>query len=192
MMTDFYSIDSYQPSPQDKLFFDANVWIYICGPIGNYNRNIVQKYDLFLKRALQVNAQVCVSSLVLSEFFNRSVRIEFESVQKTDPQKYQNFKKDFRNTPSYNQTAKVLHDIIKKQILKIGKVIDDGFSEININRLLDDPTNYDFNDRYYQELAEIKNLKIVTNDTDFAVCGLRIPIITANLKLLQGTVNQTP
>jgi hypothetical protein len=128
----------------------------------------------------------------LSEFFNRSVRIELDSVKKINPQKYQDFKKDFRNTPGYNQTAKVLHDIIKKQILKIEKVIDDGFSEININRLLDDPINYDFNDRYYQELAEIKNLKIVTNDTDFAVCGLRVPIITANHKLLQGTVNQTP
>jgi predicted nucleic acid-binding protein len=133
MMTDFYSIESYQPSPQDKFFFDANVWIYICNPIGNYNRNIVQKYDRFLKRALQVKAEVYVSSLVLSEFFNRSVRIEFESVQKKEPQRYQNFKKDFRNTPSYNQAAKVLHDIIKKQILKIGKVIDDGFSEINTN-----------------------------------------------------------
>jgi predicted nucleic acid-binding protein len=54
---------------------------------------------------------------------------------------------------------------------------------------LDNPDNYDFNDRYYQELAEIKNLKIVTNDADFAVCSLRIPIITANQKLLQGTVN---
>ncbi|MGD9155432.1 MAG: PIN domain-containing protein [Bacillota bacterium] len=188
MMTDFYSIDSYQLTPQDKLFFDANVWIYICSPIGNYNWNIVQKYDRFLKRALQVQAEVYISSLVLSEFFNRSVRIEFGCRQKTDPQKYQNFKKDFRNTASYNQIAKVLHDIIKKQILKIGKVIDDGFSEININRLFDDPNNYDFNDRYYQELAEIKNLKIVTNDADFAVCKLKIPIITANYKLLKGIV----
>jgi len=189
-MTDFYSIDSYQPSPQDKLFLDANVWIYICSPIGNYKRNTVQKYDRFLKCALQAKAEVYVSSLVLSEFFNRSVRIEFESAQRTDPRRYQNFKKDFRNTACYNQIAKVLHDIIKNQIFKMGKVIDDAFSEININRLLDDPNNYDFNDRYYQELAEIKNLKIVTHDADFAVCSLKIPIITANQELLQRTVTQ--
>lgn len=65
-MSNIIAVDSYQPQVNDKFFFDTNIWMYLYCPIGNYKKRIIQKYDGFLKRALQSKSSIFISSLVLS------------------------------------------------------------------------------------------------------------------------------
>ncbi|MBU4274091.1 MAG: hypothetical protein KJ893_05500 [Candidatus Omnitrophica bacterium] len=109
-MNNIIDISTYNPNGNDKFFFDANIWMYLFCPIGGYKKDTVTKYDGFLKKAIQVEASIFISSLVLSEFFN---------------------------------------------------------------------------DNYYKVLLSGENIKIVTDDYDFARVGEPISIVTANSKLLE-------
>jgi len=52
MSRNVFDIESYTPKREDKLFFDANIWLYLFSPMGNYKRQVRKKYDSFLKKAI--------------------------------------------------------------------------------------------------------------------------------------------
>lgn len=185
-MSKIIAIDSYQPQDKDKFFFDTNIWMYLYCPIGNYNQEIIRKYDGFLKRVLLAKSSIFISSLVLSEFFNTYTRLEFNILKKKEPSKYQDFKRDFRRTELYKKLVLQIKATVKTQILKLAKRLNDKFSYINLDELFKDIERSDFNDNYYQLLAATENIKIVTNDYDFASTRkVPVPILTANYKLLE-------
>ena len=187
-MSNIIAIDSYQPQDKDKFFFDTNIWMYLYCPLGNYKREVIKKYDGFLKKAIGVKSSVFISSLVLSEFFNAYTRLEFNILKEKEPSKYRDFKKDFRETAAYKKTVISIKTIVKTQILKLSKRLDDMFSNINLDELFENIERSDFNDNYYQLLAATENIKIVTNDSDFASTRkIPVPILTANYKLLKGS-----
>jgi len=187
-MSNIIAIDSYQPQDRDSFFFDTNIWMYLYCPMGNYRRRITRKYDGFLKRVLQAKSSIFISSLVLSEFFNAYSRLEFNLLKDKEPSKYKDFKKDFRGTEAYKRMVNSIKTIVKTQILKLAKRIDDKFSNINLDELFENIERSDFNDNYYQLLAATENIKIVTNDSDFASTRkIPVPILTANYKLLKGS-----
>jgi len=71
------------------------------------------------------------------------------------------------------------------RILRISVRINDGFDKIDLEKVFNGIEKTDFNDRYYQELALGRRMKIVTHDYDFVKTGKEI-IITANPKVLKG------
>ena len=59
---------------------------------------------------------------------------------------------------------------------------------MNIEELFRNIEQSDFNDNYYCILAATEDIKIVTDDHDFASTEkTRVPILTANYKLLKGS-----
>lgn len=189
-MNNISNISYYQPRKDDKFFFDTNIWIYLYYPLGNYNKNIISKYSNFLKQILKNQSRVFISSIVLSEFINTYVRLEFNILKKKYPNKILDFKKDFRGTKKYRNVISDIKITLKRQILKFTQRIDDKFNKMDIDELLLDLENSDFNDNYYICLCEIENLKIVTHDKDFKSKATNIPILTANSKLLMTCVEK--
>jgi len=188
-MSNIIAIDSYQPQNKDKFFFDTNIWMYLCCPLGNYERTVIRKYDGFLKKALLVKSSIFVSSLVLSEFFNAYTRLEFNILKGKDPLRYQDLKRDFRRTNDYKRLTVNIKMTVKTRILKVSKRVDDNFSNMDLEELFDNIEQSDFNDNYYHILATIENMKIVTNDYDFgAVRKVSVPILTANNRLLKRKI----
>lgn len=183
-MSNIIAIDGYQPQNKDKFFFDTNIWMYLYCPIGNYKRRVTEKYDGFLKKVLQARSSIFISSLVLSEFFNTYTRLEFNMFKGEEPL---DFKRDFRGTDDYQRLMINIKTIVKRQILKVSERLDDKFSNMDLEELFENIEQSDFNDNYYQLLAAAENIKIVTDDYDFASTRkIPVPILTANYKLLKG------
>lgn len=76
-MNNIIDICTYMPLENDKFFFDTNIWMYLYCPIGNYNKQVIGEYDGFFKKAYQARSPIFISSLVLSEFFNAWIKLDF-------------------------------------------------------------------------------------------------------------------
>lgn len=185
-MNDIIDISQYNPLENDKLFFDANIWMYLYCPIGNYKKDTVTRYAGFLKKAIQSKSSIFISSLVLSEFFNAWVRLGFNILKNKQPKQYIDFKKDFRNTKLYKDEVSTIKTVVTKHIMRISQRIDDGFKNISLDELFKEIEKSDVNDNYYLLMAKLENFKIVTNDSDFAFSRkITVPILTANKKILE-------
>lgn len=186
-MSKIIDISTYTPRESDKFFFDANIWMYLYCPIGNYQKDVINKYSSFLKKAYNAKSSIFISSLVLSEFFNTWIGLDFNILKGSDPSKYADFKrKDFRSTESYKNSATTIKTVVTKDIMKIAKRTDDKFENILLDELFNEIEASDFNDNYYLTMANCENFKIVTNDYDFASSKEEsVPILTANNKMLK-------
>lgn len=182
-MHKIFDIEKYSPAEGERFLFDTNIWMYIFCPIGNYKKHIVGQYSSFLKKVIGTKAEIIINLLILSEFINSYLRLEFEIFKMRNPDA--EFKRDFRKNSSYKR---ITHDISSavKNILKISKGVDDKFSSIDIGSIISEfeKQNLDFNDLYYQGFCQIEKVKIVTNDKDFRHADNEI--ITGNPKILEG------
>ncbi|PIU19040.1 MAG: hypothetical protein COT16_00340 [Elusimicrobia bacterium CG08_land_8_20_14_0_20_44_26] len=182
-MHKIFDIERYRPSKGERFMFDTNIWMYIFCPIGNYREHIVQRYSSFLGEAINTKAEIIINSLILSEFINSYLRLEFKIFKIRNPNA--EFKKDFRKNSSYKRITQNISSA-SKNILKISKGVDDKFSSIDIESIISEfeKQNLDFNDLYYQEYCKIGKVKIVTDDKDFKYADTEI--ITGNPRILEG------
>lgn len=180
-------INFYQPKSTEKFFFDANIWMFLLCPLGNYQPHIISKYDNFLKKIRKEKAPLFVSSLVLSEFFNAYVRLEFELWKKKDcnNEKYREFKK----TQIYKELVSEASYVIKYTMLKIAGRVDDKFRDIDIEELFVEIENSDLNDNYHLDLALMEQMIFVTDDGNIPSQKIKSSILTGNPKLLAQNVS---
>ena len=183
-MSSIYDISTYVPSPGEDFFFDNNVWMYLYCPIGNYKQHVVSHYSGFLKKIIMARSNIYISSLILSEFFNSYIRLEYNVLQDGDPSKYRNFKKDFRGSKEYEKAMSFIKTTVNSQILKLSRRINDSFDGIDMTDLMNRIETYDYNDKYIMKLSGMNGFKVVTNDIDYASCMHGVAIITANRKLI--------
>lgn len=185
-MNNIIDIDTYTPLKDDKFLFDANIWLYLYCPTGNCKQNIKGKYDNFFKKVIQAKSSIVISALILSEIFNRWVRLDFEILKKSKPLKNIDFKKHFRNTQNYKNSVSMIKIVVRSQIMKIANRIDDKFSNISLDKLFEEIEISDFNDNYFLTMANLEGFKIVTDDSDFAFSRkIPVSILTANKKMLE-------
>jgi predicted nucleic acid-binding protein len=159
-------ITKYSPTSSDIFFFDNNVWMYLFCPLGAYNIKRQKYYSTFLQNIQTYRSSIFISSMVLSEFANRYLRMDYEQWKKETTNYSAQFKKDFVGTTRYIETV----DEIKSQINQIMKCCDktsDDFNAIDLDKVLQHFKYIDFNDSYYIELATRSNWKIVSDDNDF-------------------------
>jgi hypothetical protein len=182
MSNQIIKIDSYQPKSTEKFFFDANIWLFLFCPIGNYQANVVLEYDNLFQKIRKEEASLFISSLVLSEFFNAYMKLEFKLWKNRDPnnKEYREFKK----TQTYRETASLASHAIKYGILHFSERVDDEFSGIDIEELFLQIENSDFNDNYYLEFVLMEKMIFVTNDGNLPSQKVKSPIITGNPRLL--------
>ena len=118
--------------------------------------------------------------------FNAYLRLEFNILRGKEPDKYKDFRRDFKPSRNYYRSMTEVKSICQNHILKLGKRIEDRFSALNIDGLLKNIELHDFNDKYYISLAEYEDLKIVTDDKGFNKTMLDIQILTANKRLIRS------
>ncbi len=181
-MINVCNVVDYNPTSKDVFFFDNNIWMFLFCPIANTQRNKQKKYSNFFKSVNSVRACIWINSLVLSEFCNAWLQIEFKKWRQLPDNAFQNnFKKDFVPSDAYK---KVITDIINtvRQIVSFTEKASDNFNAVNLEKIYSELNNCDFNDSYYLELARLNNWKIVTDDTDlFKNNSLNVEILTANI-----------
>lgn len=172
-------IRKYSPSSMDSYLFDNNVWMFLFCPIGNISQRKQQEYSRFLQSVASVKASIFVTSMILSEFANAYLRLDFDLWKKDTKQYNANYKRDYLSSDRYKVISQVVISSVK-DILKLTERIPDDFNSINVGNILDLFEYIDFNDSYYIELCRTKSLKIVTDDRDFAkINSSKITIISS-------------
>lgn len=172
-------IRDYEVSPSDSFFFDTNVWLFIYGPIANVDTEKQKAYSSLLGSITGRGAGIMISSLVVAEFINRILRIEFRNWKKATDNVNANFKNDFRNTADYlfAKGDAVNH---VKEILNLATRKTDDFNNIDIPALLDRFDQHcDYNDLYIATMCERGHHKLVTDDGDFEAAFPDLQIISA-------------
>lgn len=170
-------VSRYRFTSKDRLFLDANIWLYLHGPQQPQPPGYVETYTNAFKRILSAQSSVFIDVIIVSEFINRYARLQQNLVTPS----IENFK-DFRKSPFFKLHALGIADGVRR-ILKNCSRIESGFAELRMNELLNDfaEGDSDFNDQVIVELCKREELTLVTHDGDFKGSGIHI--LTANKSL---------
>lgn len=177
MENNVQAVGSYTFSYRDKLFLDANVWLYLFGPRQPRN-HWNQIYSQVFNRILNANSQIYIDVLVVSEFINAYARMQQKIVAP-----HINTFKNFRSSPYFKPVAEDIADDVELVLSYCSKT-ESGFTALPMDDLLADyiSGDFDFNDQVITEICKSNGLTLITNDSDFKT--QEIPILTANSNLL--------
>lgn len=177
MAARIFDIAKYSPKSGEVFFFDNCIWMYLFCPMGNLNKANEIVYSRFLKSILTSNATIFINSLILSEFANRYLRLDFDLFKKEQLTSI-SFKQDYVGTSRYKTTVDDINSSINN-ILKLCEKSSDNFHCIDIDKVLKHFKSIDFNDSYIIELSTLNKYKLVTDDKDFIKYGMHnIEVIT--------------
>ena len=159
----------------DNIFIDTNILIFLFSPSSMPNdkqKQKISKYSDILNNVCNNENEVFVSSLVISEFINRYLRLDFN--KKKEQSKMRHYKKDYRN----NAEGQKAFDIAMRQLEKFytltsAKHISDGFESVEFSAF-SKKSNLDFNDVVIAEIVKTNGLRILTDDNDFKAMGVDI------------------
>ena len=170
-------VEQHNFTSKDKLFLDANIWLYLYCPQGSKGYWVKTYSDVF-DRILDAESQIYIDVLVVSEFINTFARQEWR-LAKSDIYPF----KDFRNTPNFERIAQGIATAVK-QIMKHCSRVESCFTILEMDNLITDyeTGNFDFNDQVITEICKNNGFTLITNDSDFKT--QEIPILTANSNLL--------
>ena len=175
-----YKVDKYNIKAGDSFFFDNNIWMYIFCPLANFQKSKRQTvYSKFFQYALSRNSHIYINSLVLSEFTNRYLRLDFDLCNATGkPQVFKSFKKEYVGSQQYKKTVAQIK-LYLTQILKVCQKCSDEFNSIDIPAILNLFEQIGFNDSYYLHLSQMKKWVVITDDSDLT--GDKTPPIGATI-----------
>lgn len=170
---------SYAFQSGEQILLDANVLLYLQPPISQTPPGYARQYTSALKSLLAAGAHPVIEALVLSEYLNRYLRLEFDVSWKP---KYQKFK-DFRCSSDFPSVAK---DAVAdaRYILKRVTLGDTPLTRVDLGSILSETEagSMDLNDGVLLETCRLFGWKLLTNDSDMTVGG--IDVLTTNPKLL--------
>lgn len=151
-----------------EFFFDTNIWIILFGNLGNYNRSSQNEYSKFFENVLSKNCSIYLTSMILSEYANVILRIEFANWQKQQGKLNLKYKQDFVGTDVYKEKVQLVKNQIAK-ILNLKNIIKlpDDFNALNLDSIFVNFGPVDFNDAYINEIVKLKKCILVTEDEDF-------------------------
>ena len=170
-------IRHYNFTAQDKLFLDANIWLYLYGPPKprSYWRPI---YTSIFNRIVRAKSRIYIDVLVVSEFINAYARMQQKIVAP-----HINTFKNFRSSPYFKPVAEDIAEDVESVLSHCSKT-ESGFTALPMDDLIADyiSGNFDFNDQVITEICKNNGFTLITNDSDFKTQD--IPILTANPNLL--------
>lgn len=176
-------IRDYQPHDNSKIIFDTNILIEELWPVNYGNKK--KDYACVWERIISSKAILLISSIQISEFINRCLRIQFDIYKSNDSQKKDlKFKKDYRETEDYKETVTAVLEIIENDILPRFTLVNDHFDEMDTKKLFSEGYSYDFNDAFLAELSRKENASVLTDDADFSNFAEKTNVITGNKFLL--------
>lgn len=174
MGNNILKINEYKICSTDCFFFDNNIWMFLFCPLGSYQKNKQRAYSQFFSEILTHRAAIYINSLVLSEFANTYLRLDFQLWKKTQGHYQADFKRDYLQSDQYTTTALLVQSAIKK-IINVSERMSDNFQSVNMDLIFDHFKTIDFNDSYFIEYCRScgMNMLFVSDDKDFSKidCG---------------------
>ncbi len=172
---------TYSFQAGEHILIDANVWLYLLPPAAQPAQWWAAAYSGVFARLLLAKAQPVVDAIILSEYLNRYVRIEYDASWRAPYPKF----KDFRKSAD---GIKILQSAIAEinQILKTTAPHNTLLANLDLPAVLSAVQNgtIDFNDGLLIQNCRLNNWKLLTHDSDMTLGG--IELLTTNKKLLQA------
>lgn len=173
-------ISKHRVLSDDCYIFDTNVWLYIFGPMAGSNKRKQTMYSNLLKEINDRGAMIFITSLILSEYINRSLRICFEQWKDVNGYPNTDFKHGYRATDDYVEALNGVKDEVLS-ILQFSTRRPDEFNALNLDVVLSRLNKEcDYNDSYILSNCIRGNLKLVSDDSDMQVYSDKITLITSN------------
>lgn len=175
-----YKTTDISTLPFQGILLDANIWLYVLCPLGNYSPSDVSKYSQAFKIILK-SKTVVTDIVILSEVVNRWLRFGFDEYKRNSGIKDLNYKRDYRKTAEYTDLSNDIKAIMEPMLLKcVGA--SSQFTGSDINNILQGMDNQlDLNDRHIIEICKLNSCCLLTHDADFKDAD--IPIISENNRL---------
>ncbi len=170
----------HKPQKEDKFFLDTNIWIFIFCPLAGAREASVTKYSRFFKKMIQNNSKMYTSSGIISEFINSYLRMD----HKQNNQDYPDYKRDYRNSSCYTSTFNIVKQIVNNKILPYVIKLDDRFSSLNFDDIINEAENTDFNDSLFANMLKSTDISVLTDDFDFYHLRSNNNIYTGNSRLI--------
>lgn len=167
-MPDIHYISRFEPKASHNYFIDANMLLYLFAPIGNYKIEIQEKIGRFIQNARKTGAGLVVTSMVISEFYNKNLKDAFgEWQQKQSDGQQLDLKKHYRKSKDYVSDLQAIQSAVKA-ILKLTTPLPDDFNSVvnNIDTVFRNAVHADFNDAYFLTQANEKKWMMLSNDKD--------------------------
>lgn len=168
------NIKGYVPSSTDCFFLDNNVWMFLFCPLGNYKANKQKAYSQFVADIKAYRASIYINSLVLSEFANTYLRLDFQLWKKQPENCMADYKRDYLKSDQYSTTTLSVQSAMMN-ILKLSERMPDNFNAVDMSSIFNHFRTIDFNDSYFIEYCRScgKNMFFVSDDKDFSKidCG---------------------
>ena len=178
-----FDLSAYSFSSEEQILVDTNIWLYLFPAPGNPPQRFAQQYSTAFSKLVSAQAQPVLDPMVLSEYLNRYIRIEWGGSYKSTYPKF----KAFRKSSDFSAVASAAETFAKK-ILSFCQLHSIPASELDLSTALTDFSsgNVDFNDAILIDICKKRNLKLMTNDGDFQNGGIKV--LTTNPRLLRECV----
>ncbi len=166
-----HDVAKYAFSKGEPILIDANVWLYLQPPSVQPPPKFAWQYSNAFKQLLSAGATPVIESLVLSEYLNRYLRLEYDFTWRTTYPKF----KDFRKSGDFAPVAQaVVADA--RRILKIASPRDTQVCTTDLAGILAETEagTLDFNDGVLVENCRVNGWKLLTNDGDMTVGGIEV------------------
>lgn len=173
-------IRDFKVKSGDHFFFDNNVWMFLFSPISGVNSFQQKVYSNLLRDIQSAGATIYINSLIVSEYINRSVKLNYSLWRDREfksGNRFLDYKKDFRQTLDFDAAQKEAYSEMS-DILSIALRKPDDFNAINLEDVMK-TKGMDFNDAYYAYFCNLNRLVLVTDDKDLLNSHLNITILTA-------------
>lgn len=177
-----YSTQNILDVQSRKIFFDANVLIYIFWPSGAYYWEGF--YSQVFNRLMRQSNELCVDFIVISEIINRTHRLEYDKYLRANTISKSNLTfKQYSNSEEGRLSLSDIFLMVETNILETFTIIGKSFSKAEIQSLLTlDPLG--FGDKGILLTCQENCCVLLTNDIDFKTSN--IDILTANPSILRN------
>lgn len=177
-----YSTQNIPAVINRKVFFDANVLLYIFWPSGSYHWENI--YSSVYARLVRQQNELLVDFIVISEIVNRAIRLEHDKyllannlTRSTLP-----FKK-YRNSIDGETALMDIYLMIETDILNTFTVVGKSFTKPDIQSFLT-VDSLDFGDKAILSTCQENACILLTNDVDYKTSA--IDILTSNPAILRN------
>lgn len=174
-------IRDHQVAPTSSYIFDTNVWIFLFAPIAGAKKYKQKIYSRLLADILARKATIWISSIIVSEYVNAVLRLEFRQWMHSNNLCNADFKHDFRPTADYRSALADVNAQVS-DILSICERRPDDFNHIDINAVISsmNTASYDFGDSMIVDVCNRnKEIHLVSDDSDITEADLPFTVITA-------------
>ncbi len=163
------NLRAHKVSPMNSYLFDTNVWIYIYGPIAGSERKKQVAYSGLLREIIDRGAGLAITSMVLSEYINRVLRIGFAQWKLRTGNENADYKRDFRPTQDFKDALADVKAQVKDILSTVTMRRPDDFNSMDVDRMVQSmSSSADYNDIYLVRCCEKGMMCIVSDDRDIA------------------------